>query len=73
MLFWMVILGVYMGWVEAVYAKRDSDPPPDPPDDSPDSPPEIPLFLRRPSTIPVLEPDDTPLLADACLRAGGGG
>ena len=71
MLFWMVILGVYMGWVEQVYAKREG--PDDPPDDSPNPLPEIPSFLRRPSTIPVLEADDTPLLADAYLRAGGGG
>jgi len=70
MFFYLVMLGVIMGWVESVYPKRE------PPDD--DDTPEIPLFLRRfpdrrPSSIPVLEPDDTPLLADAYLRAGGGG
>lgn len=70
MLFWLVILGVYMGWVESVYGKKHSD---NPPDDPPDAPPEIPEFLLRPELIPIKEPDDTPLLADAYLRAGGGG
>lgn len=65
MLFWLVILGVYMGWVEQVYAKPERESPDE-------SLPEIPEFYRR-RPIPVLEPDDTPLLADAYLRAGGGG
>ena len=34
---------------------------------------DIPEFLLRPDLIPIKEPDDTPLLADAYLRAGGGG
>ncbi len=65
MFFYLVMLGVIMGWVEQVYAKPEREPD--------DSLPEIPPFYRRPSTIPVLEADDTPLLADAYLRAGGGG
>jgi hypothetical protein len=35
-----------------------------------DIPVDIPEHLRR---LPVLEPDDTPLIADAYVRAGGGG
>lgn len=31
---------------------------------------DIPEHLRR---LPVLEPDDTPLIVDAYIRAGGGG
>ena len=37
------------------------------------APPEIPEFYLRPELIPIKEPDDTPLLADAYLMAGGGG
>ena len=38
--------------------------------DEPDIPVDIPDFYKP---IPVLEPDDTPLIADAYVRAGGGG
>lgn len=59
MLFWLVVLGVYMGWVESVYPKK-------PPDD--DDTPKILEFLLRPELIPVKEPDDTPLQADRYIR-----
>ncbi|MEE9149953.1 MAG: hypothetical protein V3U27_21455 [Candidatus Tectomicrobia bacterium] len=81
MFFYLVMLGVIMGWVEQVYgAERDK------PRDIPathldresylsvhDISGDIPEFLLRPELIPTKEPDDTPLLADAWVRAGGGG
>ena len=48
MLFALVILGIYMGWVEAVYGKR-------PKPVERDAPP-IPEFYLRPELIPIKEP-----------------
>ncbi len=64
MLFALVILGIYMGWVEAAISK---------PVESDEAPFPIPEFYLRPELIPIKERDDTPLLADAYVRAGGGG
>ena len=61
MLFALVILGIYMGWVEAVIAKpAESDEAPFP------KPPE---FYLRPELIPIKERDDTPKIADRYVRS----
>lgn len=57
-----------MLWAEAVYIPTKPLPP-----EKPDALPEIPDFYLRPELIPVKESDDTPLIADAYVRAGGGG
>ena len=48
MLFALVILGIYMGWLEAAYGER-------PKPVERDAPP-IPEFYLRPELIPLLEP-----------------
>ena len=55
--------------------EQDMDGVPDIPATHSDSdaysePVDIPEFYKA---IPVLEPDNTPLIADAYVRAGGGG
>ena len=63
-----------MRWVEAVYSPAETPSPTPKPASIPDSDVIIPRFyLLHPDPIPVIEPDDTPLIADAYLRAGGGG
>ena len=74
MLFALVILGVYMGWLEAVYGKRPTTHPDSGAQASrdEDASPPIPEFYLRPELIPIKERDDTPKIADRFVRSRHG-
>ncbi len=62
MLFWVLILGVYMGWVNAVTSPSKTATAP--PQDWYAPLPNPPEYLSN----KVLEPDDTPKVADHYVR-----
>ena len=68
MICWLVILGL-LGWLSSPRDKQ-VDIPESVDSDAYSGPVDIPEFYKA---IPVLEPDNTPLIADAYVRAGGDG
>ncbi len=65
MFFYLVMLGVYMGWVESVHSDKGAsipdsggaDPPKSVSGKQTSAPPDIPELYLRPELIPIEEPD----------------